>query len=83
MPIYDFRCRACSGEFELLVLGSAAAECPKCQSRDLEQLLSGFAVSSGSIRESNARSARRSASNSKDLKDKVIAHNEYRKSHND
>ena len=47
MPLFDFRCRACGHEFEALVRTSDtdARACPACGSRDLEQLLSTFAVS--------------------------------------
>jgi len=48
MPLYDFRCRGCGREFEALVRAADATtpECPGCHARDLEQLLSTFAVSS-------------------------------------
>lgn len=46
MPLFDFRCRSCGHEFEALVRPSdaEARECPACHGRDLEQLLSTFAV---------------------------------------
>jgi putative FmdB family regulatory protein len=48
MPLYDFRCRACSHQFEALVRPSdpSGAACPACGGHELEQLLSTFAVSS-------------------------------------
>lgn len=47
MPLYDYACRACGHEFEALVRGSdAPSSCPKCQSQNLERLLSTFAMSS-------------------------------------
>lgn len=48
MPLYDFHCRSCGHEFEALVrpVDTGAPACPSCASRDLEKLLSGFAVSS-------------------------------------
>jgi putative FmdB family regulatory protein len=45
MPLYDFRCNACGGEFEALVRPPAVPACPSCDSLDLERLLSGFSVS--------------------------------------
>jgi putative FmdB family regulatory protein len=81
MPIYEYHCRQCAQQFELLVLKNTVVECPSCQSGDLEQLLSGFAVSSDGIRSANARAARRAAVNSNDHRDKNVAHAEYVKKH--
>lgn len=47
MPIFEYVCRNCSKQFELLVQGSQAAACPSCQSTNLEQQLSVFAVGRG------------------------------------
>lgn len=46
MPLFDFRCRSCGHQFEALVRPSdtEARQCPACRGRDLEQLLSTFAV---------------------------------------
>jgi putative FmdB family regulatory protein len=40
MPLYEYTCHKCSSDFELLIRGDEAAECPGCGSRDLEKLLS-------------------------------------------
>jgi len=45
MPIFEYVCKECRHEFEALVFGAQKAECPKCQSKKLEQQLSVFAVS--------------------------------------
>lgn len=45
MPIHDFQCRKCGHGFEAVVLPRDTPECPACHSRDLEKLLSSFAVS--------------------------------------
>jgi len=58
MPIFDFHCLDCGENFEALVLKTAAS-CPGCQSGNLEQQISGFAVSSESTRESNLSGAKR------------------------
>jgi putative FmdB family regulatory protein len=62
MPIYEYKCRACSHQFEYLVLPtSPAPECPACRDRDLEKLISLCAVSSESTSQANLRSARKKA----------------------
>jgi len=45
MPIYEYRCRACDREFEVLVQGSRKPVCPACGGKKLEKKLSVFAVS--------------------------------------
>ncbi len=40
MPIYDYRCSACSQDFELLVRGSTPPACPHCASTALQRQLS-------------------------------------------
>ena len=78
MPIYEYHCRQCANEFELLVLkGSPAPACPSCQSEDIEQLLSGFAVSSEGISKGRLQAARRKLANSKETKDQKVAQAEY------
>jgi putative FmdB family regulatory protein len=80
MPIYDYRCRGCAHEFELLVLkNSPVPECPECKSADLEQLLSGFAVSSEAITKERVKVARHKSLNSKGAKDEKVAQQEYYK----
>ncbi|MCX6344289.1 MAG: zinc ribbon domain-containing protein [Armatimonadetes bacterium] len=46
MPIYEFICRLCEQQFEILTSVSKAseAECPKCGSKELKRLMSMFAV---------------------------------------
>lgn len=56
MPIYEYKCKKCSNEFEELVFGSQPEiECPSCKSDNVQRLLSvtaiktdsGFVASSG------------------------------------
>ena len=70
MPIYEYECRACGELFELLVLKETVAACPSCQSQDLEQLLSGFAVSSLDKTKANVAAARKQYAGSKFARDK-------------
>lgn len=60
MPIYDFRCKDCETLFEALVLkGKSEAECPQCQSHNLDQQISGFVSSTDQTRQSSMESAKR------------------------
>ena len=61
MPLYDFHCQACGREFEALVRHNDTPECPACHSRDLERLLSSFAVSSAEITQAAADKTRKKA----------------------
>jgi len=79
MPLYDFRCRSCREEFERLVRGPDIVECPSCRGRDIERLLSTFALSTDERRAAAAKQSRKLqiAKN----RDKVIADEEYRQKH--
>jgi putative FmdB family regulatory protein len=47
MPIYEYRCGGCQRKFEQIVLRGRALEeavCPRCGSREVERLLSSFAM---------------------------------------
>ena len=45
MPIFEYECRDCHQQFEILVRSSTVPECPSCHSHDLEKQLSVFATS--------------------------------------
>lgn len=40
MPMYEYTCKDCDHSFETLVQTGEQAECPECESNDLERLLS-------------------------------------------
>ncbi len=40
MPIFDFRCKACTNNFELLVRSSSVPACPACGSVEVEKQIS-------------------------------------------
>ncbi len=44
MPIFEYVCRQCHEEFEVLVQSSTEVTCPACAGDDLERKLSAFAV---------------------------------------
>ena len=80
MPLYDFQCRACGHEFEVLVRpGDAGLACPSCKGRDIERLLSTFAVSYAEKSQAAARDSRKRQIASR--KDAIIADEEYRQKH--
>lgn len=47
MPLFEYACRECEQQFEVLVRGSAAPECPSCHGTSLERRQSVFAARSG------------------------------------
>ena len=61
MPIFEYECRGCHQQFELLVLPKDTPACPACQSTDLEKLLSILSVSSDGTRQRNLGLARKAA----------------------
>jgi putative FmdB family regulatory protein len=46
MPIYEYRCCKCEGDFEKLVFGKEEVQCPKCGSV-VERLMSACNFKSG------------------------------------
>jgi putative FmdB family regulatory protein len=80
MPIYEYECRGCHHQFEQLVRTGDTPACPKCQSGDLERLLSHIAaMSSENTRQLNFNKARQAAKRVQ--KDKDVAQFEYEKKH--
>jgi putative FmdB family regulatory protein len=70
MPIYDFKCRKCSKEFEELVKLGETPACPDCGAAGPERLFSATAgISTSTTRERSTKVARRKASGIKREKD--------------
>jgi putative FmdB family regulatory protein len=42
MPIFEYVCRECSKQFEMLVRGDNKVSCPSCDSEELDKQLSVF-----------------------------------------
>jgi len=40
MPIFEYRCRECGYQFEMLVRGETRAACPECAATETEKLFS-------------------------------------------
>jgi putative FmdB family regulatory protein len=48
MPLFEYACKTCATEFEVLVRASEQPECPSCHGTALERKLSVFAAHAGS-----------------------------------
>jgi putative FmdB family regulatory protein len=80
MPIYDFKCKACSTVFDTLVL-KKTPKCPKCASEDLERLLSLPVVrSEGTHKRTMAQAKKQEMRTSAE---KEQAQRQYEQSHED
>jgi putative FmdB family regulatory protein len=44
MPLYEYACRECAHQFELLVRGSDTPACPACHATSLDRRFSAFAA---------------------------------------
>ena len=73
MPIYDYLCRSCNGQFELLVLKGTVLECPSCHSQEIEQQISSsFAVSTKDLPKARVKTAKARRKTSKDYRDQMV-----------
>jgi putative FmdB family regulatory protein len=81
MPIYEYRCTACSNEFERLVRPGDVPACPACSATDLERLLSLSSVSSEYTRGRSIKQARARAKLVQ--RDKDVAQAEYERKHHE
>lgn len=50
MPLYEYSCKACAHQFELLVRTGEIPECPACRAQELERRFSVFAAHSAGPR---------------------------------
>ena len=57
MPLYEYACRECAHQFEVLVRGSETPECPACHATALERKLSRFAAHTNGSAQASAASA--------------------------
>lgn len=54
MPLFEYACRTCAHQFELLVRSSEAPACPACHGTALERKLSVFTAQRGLTSDSRA-----------------------------
>ena len=81
MPIYEYACKACAREFEMLVLKSTVVACPECKSADLERRFSLPSVSSEGTRQRALKSAKQR--DARQGNERVQPQREYEASHDD
>jgi putative FmdB family regulatory protein len=79
MPIFDFACRGCGHQFEVLVRGGSTPACPACQGTDLEKLLSLPAVKTETTHGLAMQAAKRR--DQRQGTDRVMAQREYEANH--
>jgi putative FmdB family regulatory protein len=59
MPIYEYSCKSCGNQFEMLILGAEEAVCPSCAGKELERLLSASYSKAGATSELALRAAKK------------------------
>ena len=47
MPIYEYTCRKCGNDFEVIIFGDDTPECPECGGKDCQKNMSSFGFSMG------------------------------------
>jgi putative FmdB family regulatory protein len=81
MPIFEYSCRGCGHEFEILVRPGDIPGCPACASQDLEKQLSAVAVKTEGTRQLGLRAAKKR--DSKLQAEQTRERIEYEASHDD
>lgn len=79
MPIYEYICKECSEEFEVLIRGDVTPKCPSCDGEQLERLISLPRVQSSSTRDKSRRAAKKR--DSTQARDRMHDQLNYEKSH--
>jgi putative FmdB family regulatory protein len=79
MPIYEYECRGCGNQFEVLVLPNrpSSPKCPECEGEDLERVPTGFAVNSPELSKARVKKAREARKASRNFKDQQVAEREH------
>lgn len=79
MPIFEYKCRQCSHQFEKLVRNEVLPACPACQNADVEKLLSLPGISTQKSRSRTIGIAKTAAKKVK--RDQAHAQREYEQHH--
>ena len=81
MPIYEYSCKSCEEQFELLVLKGTTVACPSCASEELERLLSLPAVHSAGTHALAMKAAKKR--DAAQGKEQMYTQLEYERNHDD
>lgn len=82
MPIFEYACKRCGKEFEVLVRpATAAPACPACQHTELEKLISAPAIKSESTHGLAMKAAQKR--DKKQGSENARVQREYELNHND
>ena len=81
MPIFEYSCRQCRAQFEMLVRTGTEPACPTCGGVDLERLLSVPAIKSDSTHRAALNAAKKR--DEKVGREKSAAQRDYELKHND
>jgi putative FmdB family regulatory protein len=81
MPIFEYTCKACGHQFELLVLKTTVPACPECKHQELDRHFSLPAVKSDTTRANAMKAARKR--DAAQGAERVAAQREYERNHDD
>ena len=81
MPIYEYLCKSCETNFELLVRGEMTPTCPTCETDNLERLISSPSVHSTARKAMSMKAAKKRAV--AQGKDRMNEQRKYELAHND
>jgi len=81
VPIFEYSCKACGHEFEMLVMKNTVPACPKCAAVDLERLMSIPAVKSDTthalaLKAAAKRDRKQGAENARAQREYELHHND-------
>jgi putative FmdB family regulatory protein len=79
MPIFEYACRSCGEQFEMLVRAGTQPACPKCAGTDLEKRLSLPAIKSETTHGAAMRAAK--TRDTKQAREKNAAQRDYELKH--